>query len=456
MTSVLISAAHKSSGKTVLSIGLSAALHRRGMRVQTFKKGPDYIDPMWLSKASAHNCYNLDFWTQTEEEIVSLFNMQARQASIAIIEGNKGLYDGLNEDGRDSNAALAKLLKTPVILTLDTRGTIRGVAPLVLGYQQFDPDVEIAGIILNMVGGDRHAGKLTNVIERYTDIPVLGTVHRNKKLELMERYLGLKPSNEDQLADQHVMEISKVVEEQVDLDHVLTVANTRLPVTSSEDEPREDLQNYGLSIAYARDEAFGFYYADDLDTFARLGVELLPFDTLNDNRLPEADALFIGGGFPEKNMHALSANSSMMQAIRDVINQGTPTYAECGGLMYLCNSIRFDDEKCAMVGIIDADCEMHEKPAGRGYTMLQKNSRHPWSCAPRQATPGHEFHYSRLTNMADGYDYSFDVKRGFGVDGHNDGICYKNLLACYTHQRNTKRNPWIPDFLNFIKSCAQG
>ena len=252
MTSVLISAAHKSSGKTVLSIGLSAALHRRGMRVQTFKKGPDYIDPMWLSKASAHNCYNLDFWTQTEEEIVSLFNMQARQANIAIIEGNKGLYDGLNEDGRDSNAALAKLLKAPVILTLDTRGTIRGVAPLVLGYQQFDPGVEIAGIILNMVGGDRHAAKLTNVIERYTDIPVLGTVHRNKKLELMERYLGLKPSNEDQLADQHVMEISKVVEEQVDLDHLLAVANTGLPVTSSEDEPREDSQNYGLRIAYAR------------------------------------------------------------------------------------------------------------------------------------------------------------------------------------------------------------
>ena len=453
MTAVLISAARKSSGKTILSIGISAALRSRGMQVQTFKKGPDYIDPMWLSKASKRNCYNLDFWTQTEGEIISMFEKQTRDSTIALIEGNKGLHDGLNEDGHDSNAALAKLLKTPVILTLDTRGTIRGVAPLVLGYQQFDPDVKVAGIILNLVGGDRHAVKLTNMIERYTDIPVLGTVYRNKKLALVERYLGLQPSNEDQLADQHIAEISKIVEDQVDLDHVVTIANTVLPLTSTADGSSEEIQNYGLRIAYARDEAFGFYYADDLDTFSRLGVKMLPFNTLHDSRLPEADALFIGGGFPEKNMRELSGNASMMQAVRDAINKGIPAYAECGGLMYLCNSIHFDSEKCAMVGIINADCEMHEKPAGRGYTMLQKNSRHPWSGSPRQAIPGHEFHYSTLTNMTGCYDYSFEVRRGFGMNGKNDGIRYKNLLACYAHQRNTKRNQWIPDFLNFIKTC---
>ena len=177
-----------------------------------------------------------------KERLSPCLKNRTRDSTIALIEGNKGLHDGLNEDGHDSNAALAKLLKTPVILTLDTRGTIRGVAPLVLGYQQFDPDVKVAGIILNLVGGDRHAVKLTNMIERYTDIPVLGTVHRNKKLALVERYLGLQPSNEDQLADQHIAEISKIVEDQVDLDHVVTIANTVLPLTSTADGSSEEIQ----------------------------------------------------------------------------------------------------------------------------------------------------------------------------------------------------------------------
>ena len=452
MASVLISAAHKSSGKTILSIGISAALSHRGMRVQTFKKGPDYIDTMWLSRASKRSCYNLDFWTQTKGEIVSLFEKRTRDAAMCIIEGNKGLYDGLSEDGRDNSAAMAKLLKVPVILTLDTRGTIRGVAPLILGYQQFDPAVKIAGVILNLVGGDRHAAKLTAAIERYTDVPVLGIVHRHRKLELVERYLGLMPSNEDPLADEHMADISRAVEDQVNLDHVAAIADSALVPESAADKPPGHIEDYGLRIAFARDEAFGFYYADDLDTFSRLGVQLLPFDTLRDSRLPEADALFIGGGFPEKNMHRLSANAHMLRAVREAIENGMPAYAECGGLMYLCNSIRVDSEKCAMAGVIDADCEMHEKPAGRGYTTLQKNPRHLWSGPSRQSLPGHEFHYSTLTNLAEGYDYSFEVQRGFGIDGKNDGIRYKNLLACYTHQRSTERNPWIPDFLNFIKS----
>ena len=453
MAYVLISAAHKSSGKTVLSTGICAALHNQGMRVQTFKKGPDYIDPMWLASSSWRNCYNLDFWTQTDEEIISMFEKQTRDADIGLIEGNKGLHDGLAEDGHDSNAALAKLLKTPVILILDTRGTIRGVAPLVLGYQQFDPVVNIAGVILNFVGGERHAAKLINVMERFTDIPVLGTVYRNKKLELAERYLGLMPSNEDRLASQRIVNISKIIADQVDLDHIATIAGSAPPPPPSLDKPAADVQNYGLRIAYAKDEAFGFYYADDLDTFSQLGVQLLPFDTLHDSGLPEVNALFIGGGFPEKSMHKLAANTPMKQAVRDVIEKGMPVYAECGGLMYLCNAIRFESERCAMVGIIDAECEMHEKPAGRGYTMLQKNTRHLWSSTPQQPIPGHEFHYSTLTNIADRYNYSFEVRRGFGVNGRNDGIRYKNLLACYTHQRNTERNQWIPDFLDFIKTC---
>ncbi len=452
MAHVLISAAHKSSGKTVLSAGICAALHDKGLTVQTFKKGPDYIDPMWLSRASHRNCYNLDFWTQTDREIISMFAKQVDGADIGVVEANKGLHDGLSEDGRDSNAALARLLKAPVVLILDTRGTIRGVAPLVLGYQQFDPEIKIAGVILNFVGGDRHAAKLTRVMENYTDVPVVGTVYRNDELELVERYLGLKPSNEDLRAGSHIEKISKVVAEQVNLDRIEQIANSAPPVPNVE-APALAMSNCRLRIAYARDEAFGFYYADDLDTFSQLGVEMVPFDVLHDTSLPEADALFLGGGFPEMNMHKLAANVSMKRAVREAVERGMPAYAECGGLMYLCNSIKFKAVQCEMAGVIDADCEMHEKPIGRGYTVLQKRLQHLWSSNIRHPVPGHEFHYSTLRDLAD-YEYSYEVQRGFGVDGQFDGLRYKNLLACYSHQRNTQRNQWIPDFIEFIKSCS--
>ena len=451
MAHLLITAANKSSGKTVLTLGICALLRKKGLNVQAFKKGPDYIDPMWLAKATQRNCYNLDFWTQSQQEITSTFTQHSRDADISIIEGNKGLHDGLATDGSNSNAALAKLLDMPVILVLDTRGTIRGVAPLLLGYQQFDPKVNIAGVILNFVGGSRHATKLTNVLEHYTDVPILGTVQRNSDLELVERYLGLMPSNEDMLAQEKVARITSNIESQIDIDNILKVSQTASTVSFAKSEDKKT-QNANLKIAYAKDEAFGFYYADDLDEFARRGVQLIPFDTLNDTNLPDTDALFIGGGFPEKRMQQLADNTQLKQKIFNAIDQGLPTYAECGGLMYLSSSIKFKSEKCNMVGIIDADCEMFEKPIGRGYTLLEKNSNHLWSDNTTNSIPGHEFHYSKLTQISNEYKYAYTVKRGFGIDGNHDGIIYKNLVACYAHQRNTSQNQWIPNFIKFIKT----
>ena len=453
MSHLLISAAHKSSGKTVLSVGICSLLKNKGLSVQAFKKGPDYIDPMWLSKATQQNCYNLDFWTQTQEEIKSDFASCSVNADISIVEGNKGLHDGLATDGSNSNAALAKLLRIPVILILDTRGTIRGVAPLLLGYQQFDPDVNFAGVILNFVGGNRHEAKLTNVIEQYTDIPILGSVQKNSNLELVERYLGLMPSNEDLTADNKITSIASCIKEQIDLDQILNI--TKITPTI---EPNKSAQHYQihntLKIAYAKDEAFGFYYADDLEEFARQGAHLIPFDTLNDSSLPAANALFIGGGFPEKRMHQLAENKLLKKNIFDAINEGMPSYAECGGLMYLCSSITYESETSEMVGIIDADCELHEKPIGRGYTLLEKSDCHIWKNTSLDPIPGHEFHYSKLSRLANNYQFAYKVKRGFGIDGKHDGIIYKNLIACYAHQRNTSRNKWISNFIEFIKNCS--
>ena len=452
MAHLLLSAANKSSGKTILSIGICAALRAQGHIVQSFKKGPDYIDPMWLTKATQRSCYNLDFWTQSIEEIKALLSAHSSDADISIIEGNKGLHDGLAADGSNSNAALAKLIGAPVILVLDTRGTIRGVAPLLLGYQQFDPAVNIAGVILNFVGGERHAAKLRAVIERYTDIPILGTVQRSAELELVERYLGLMPSNEDNTADKKVARIAEIVSEQVDLEKIIEVANTSEIISAVTQAASGKC--YDLKIAYAKDEAFGFYYADDLDTFDQLGAQLIPFDTLRDSVLPKADGLFIGGGFPEKRLQELSVNSSMKQTIHYAIENGMPSYAECGGLMYLSKSIKHEDQQSEMVGIINADCEMHEKPIGRGYTLLKNKNIHPWNTNHDNEIPGHEFHYSKLVNIPIETDYAYQVNRGFGVNGKHDGIVYKNLLACYAHQRNTQQNQWILSFLEFVKSKA--
>ncbi len=450
MAHLLFSAANKSSGKTVLSVGIAAALRTKGLTVQAFKKGPDYIDPMWLAKATQRSCYNLDFWTQSENEILATLNQHCQDTDICIIEGNKGLHDGLAADGSNSNAALAKLTGSPVILILDTRGTIRGVAPLVLGYQQFDPQVNIAGIILNFVGGGRHAAKLRTVIERYTDIPIVGVVQRNQQLELVERYLGLMPSNEDQYAEDKVNSIANIITEQVDLEALDKLARAAKPFTETTfDNPK---QNFNLKIAYAKDEAFGFYYADDLDYFSQLGAQLIPFDTLYDSKLPDADALFIGGGFPEKRLEKLSANTNMKHAIYNAIDNGMPSYAECGGLMYLCNSIKNTEQQAKMVGIIDADCEMQEKPIGRGYTLLEKTSQHLWGNSNKVEIPGHEFHYSKLVQTPQQTRYAYQVNRGYGIDGINDGIVFKNLLACYAHQRNTQQNQWIPNFLEFVKN----
>ena len=460
MSSIYISAAHKSSGKTTLSLGLCTALHNRGLKVQSFKKGPDYIDPLWLAKASHGRCYNLDFNTMTDEEILTKVSHHSEGADISIIEGNKGLYDGVKVDGTDSNAAIVKLLATPVVLVIDTRGVTRGVAPLLLGYQQFDPTIKIAGVIFNMVGGARHERKLRGVVEAYTDVPVLGAVHKHNDLVLVERHLGLMPINESELATEKITNIASLIAQQVDLDSVLSIAKTAPSVMVPENkeiivkDAVELIQSDKLRIGICKDSAFGFYYQDDLEALQAQGAELITINTLNDAHLPkDLDGLFIGGGFPETHMEKLSANTSLRQEIYDLIEAGLPTYAECGGLMYLSESLSWKNKTLDMVGIIPADTIMHEKPQGRGYVKLEETAHMLWGTHPQgELIAAHEFHYSKLDNLNKKGKFAFRVLRGTGITGSEDGWVYKNLLASYTHMRDTKRYHWAKHFVDFIKS----
>ena len=447
---VLISAAHKSSGKTTLTLGLAAALVARGHVVQPFKKGPDYIDPLWHSMAAGRSCYNLDFHMMARAEIDACFTAASAGARISLIEGNKGLYDGLDLDGSNSNAALAKQLAAPVVLVIDARGMTRGVAPLILGYQAFDPDVRIAGVILNQLGGSRHESKLRAVIEYYTSVPVIGAVQYDESLRIAERHLGLVPANEAGAARARIAAVGEKVAAQVDLARLLALADAAPDWRSKAPAPPAGNRGERVRIAIAQDAAFGFYYGEDLDALVAANAELVPFDTLNDPALPEADGLVIGGGFPEMFMRELSANAPLRAAIKAAIEAGLPTYAECGGLMYLSKSLSWNGQTRDMVGVVPGDTVMHARPVGRGYARLAPSGDDPW--AERDVIPAHEFHYSSLDGLPADSRYAYRVERGHGIDGRNDGYLAHNLLAAYVHRRGAGAQGWITPFLNQVRT----
>ncbi|MBU1262134.1 hydrogenobyrinic acid a,c-diamide synthase (glutamine-hydrolyzing) [bacterium] len=437
---ILISAPNRSSGKTTLSIGLSRALSNKGFSVQTFKKGPDFIDPMWLSTASSKDCHNLDLFMMEKKAIISSFYAETREADIALIEGNMGLYDGFDLEGEGSTSNLARILKSPIILIIDATRMTRGIAPLLLGYLRFESDVNIAGVILNKVSGARHERKLREAIGHYCGIEVLGALPNLPEIEIQQRHLGLVPVAEEERTLELISKISEKVADSVDVARILEIANSALPLSILERAERVT-QEEKIKIGVARDTAFCFYYPQNLTSLKRAGAELIFFDTLKDC-LPDVDGLYIGGGFPEVFMDGLEENVSLRKQIKKAVCSGMPVYAECGGLIYLSRSIQWKGQKREMIGAIPADIEIREKPRGHGYVVLkEKNGRF---------IKGHEFHYSEVVNLGN-VDFAYQVLRGQGIDGIHDGIVHKNILASYTHIHSLSTPDWAEGLVSFIK-----
>jgi len=455
MSVLYLSAAHKSSGKTTVTLGLGRALRRRGLSVQPFKKGPDYIDPIWHSRAAGRACYNLDFHMMTASEIETLFARHARHADLSLIEGNMGLFDGVDVEGSNSNAALARLLGAPVVLVIDCAGMTRGVAPLLLGYQAFDPEIRIVGVILNKIAGQRHEEKLRAVIARYTQLPVLGAIHRDPRLVIAERHLGLIPGNEADAADASIDAIADLIVERVDLDALLALAGpTQATATAKDTANPMPPDGSGLRIGYALDRAFGFYYQEDLDLLHDSGARLIPIDTLHMQHMPQLDGLILGGGFPEMFIEALSSNRTLRQDIGTAIEAGLPVHAECGGLMYLARSIQWGERRGEMIGLVPGDAVMGERPVGRGYASLRPTHAGGDLVAPAASDApihAHEFHYSHLEHLQAGLTYAYQVERGRGIDGTHDGFRYKNLVAAYCHRRGAGPQGWIAPFLQRVR-----
>ncbi|MDK9694804.1 MAG: cobyrinate a,c-diamide synthase [Siculibacillus sp.] len=461
---LLISAAHKSSGKTTFTTGLAAALTARGLVVQTYKKGPDYIDPLWHMRATRRPCYNLDFNTQDPSEIEATIAAHGEGVDFELIEGNKGLHDGVDLEGRDSTAALAKLVGAPVVLVLDAFGMTRGIAPLVMGYQVFDREVDIRGIVLNRVATARQETKLRQALERYTDLRVLGCIGRSADLAVAERHLGLTTPQETDNVEMIVSHLAETVAADVDIDAVIEIARrpahghrpnvtanvvTR-PAAAAEAEP--------VTIGVVRDAAFCFYYQDDLEALERAGARLTYFSALDTPRLPRIDGLFIGGGFPESHIGRLAANASLRRDIARAAGEGLPIYAECGGLMYLARSIAWKGEVGEMVGVVPGDAVVQDRPQGRGLVVMEETAAMPWPAPADTGSPlrvkAHEFHYARLENLEPGCRFAYRVVRGDGITGTDDGIVVANTMASFTHLRDTSRARWAERFVAFVRARA--
>jgi cobyrinic acid a,c-diamide synthase len=445
-----ISAPHRSSGKSTVSIGLCAALRRRGRIVQPFKKGPDFIDPMWLSAAAGRRCRNLDFFMMGGKGIVETFLAGAGGADLSIVECNHGLHDGLDPEGSDSSAALALLLGAPVLLVVNARGMNRGVAPLVQGQVGFEPDLHVGGVVLNNVSGSRHEKKIRDALGRYCDLPVLGVIPHRPELEIAERHLGLTPLEEDPALADRLERLASSIEECVDVEAVERLAVSSPPLAAATAVRQERKSPPAIRLGLAFDRAFNFYYPENLEALEAAGAELVTFSPLEDPALPNLDGIYIGGGFPEFFMEELEGNVGMRESLLSAVGGGLPLWAECGGLMYLARSLRWRGKSSSMVGALPCDIEVGERPAGHGYVLLEERGTAPWQQSGRQLR-GHEFHHSRISDLEDGIDFAYRTIRGSGSSKGRDGIVRRNCIATYTHLHHRGAPFWAKDFVAFIK-----
>ncbi len=454
MQALMISAPHKSSGKTMIALGLARLLRRQGLKVQMFKKGPDYIDPIWHTHASGRPCYNLDFNTQTPAAMRALFRQKSRDADVVLVEGNHGLFDGQDIEGGDSNAALARLLGLQVMLVVDVTGYTRGLAPLLQGYAAFDPELKFHGVLLNKCAGQRHRQRLQAVCARYSPMPLLGSLLRWSEPPVKERHLGLQPANENGNADQVIDRFADWLATEMDV----TAWQRGLPeIRATAPEPVRQAEGLGggLRIGIVRDRAFGFYYPDDLEWMRDQGAKLVFIDALRDSHLPAVDGLFIGGGFPEMLAEDLAANESLRSEMRRHLSDGLPCYAECGGLMYLSRSIENAAGRWPMVGLLPASIRMQHAPVGRGLMRLRAE-QHPWRLEPGMELRAHEFHHSRWRAEDGGrLRFGWKVLRGHGIEAGRDGVVVGNTVAGYAHLRHTEQFPWVDHFLRFVRESRQ-
>lgn len=453
---ILISALRGGAGKTLLSLGLCRALVRDGLALVPCKKGPDYIDAAWLSRAARKTATNLDPFFLSGERLRALLCYRAEQADIALIEGNRGLFDGRDLHGSCSTAALAAALDCPVLLSLDCTKMTRTAAAIIHGLNTFDPQVRIGGVVLNQIATTRQAALVRSSIEHYTGVPVLGCVPRLPQNPLPERHMGLVSHDDPDQADEILDRLADVIKAHVDTERVLQIARSAPILAACPPFWQEPPAAAGTSprprIAWVKDAALWFYYAENLEALERAGADLIELSLLSSKPWPEIDGLYLGGGFPEEMAEALST-SDKMALLRTLSHQQIPIYAECGGFMVLSKEIIRDGRHYPMAGIFPVSAHFHPKPQGLGYVeakVCSPNPFHPLGTVVR----GHEFHYSRAEFCTEIEPSEkkrpltcLQLSSGTGMGQGKDGLLVRQTFASYTHIYAPAAPHWAEHFV---------
>ncbi len=429
----------------MVSLGLIAALAAAGRQVAPFKKGPDYIDAGWLSLAAGRPCYNLDTFLIDADRIRQTFHVRTLDADVAVIEGNRGIYDCIDTHGETSTAELAKLLGLPILLIIDGTKTTRTMAAVVSGCSLFDPAVRIGGVVLNRIAGARHEGILRRSIEEHCGIPVVGAIPKLRRQCFPERHMGLVPTPEHDWARSSIDVAAQIVRDHLDLEAVAQMAGATMYEAPAETPKAAPAAvSPPPTIGIIQDTAFPFYYPENIEALRGAGARLTFFSPLAEGKIPAIDGLYIGGGFPETHAAALAHNATFRRELKDLAERGLPIYAECGGLMFLGRQLVLPEGTFEMAGILPVVFGFSRRPQGHGYTIIEVTAKNPYF---RTGTTlrGHEFHYSSVLKWEGREDdLAYSMARGTGLINAKDGLCYKNVLATYTHLHAEGTPEWAP------------
>jgi len=436
-------------GKTTISTGIMKVLSKK-YKVQPFKIGPDYIDPTYHTLATGNTSRNLDSFFMDEGQIRTSFNrgMEKTKADMGIIEGVRGLYEGISPIGDVGNSAsIAKAIDSPIILIMNARSLVKSAAAVVLGFKHLDPELNIQGVILNKVKGKRHYLKAKESIEKLTDTKVIGGIPRDESLTVEERHLGLVPALEQEKIATNIDKWAHVVEEYIDLDALIEIMKSSSKSYGEKTELWKIANKNPLKIGVAVDEVFNFYYKENLESLEDNRAKIILFSPLKDEEIPDVDALYIGGGYPEVFKKELSANETMLKSIKQFSKDNNPIYGECGGMVYLSKAI--DGQK--MVNNLPHDSYMTEKVQGLSY-VIAKSLEDNLISKKDEVFRGHEFHYTKIDTRYQQPNFAFDILRGKGIANNKDGIVLKNTLANFIHIHACS----CPNFAyNFTKNVTE-
>lgn len=452
---ILLAGDRSSAGKTTISVGIMALLRERGKVVQPFKVGLDYIDPSYHSMITGKQGGNLDGFLMPDRAVIEDFAHTSEGSDIAVIEGVRGLYEGLESlSDVGSTAQIAKILKAPVILIVDAQSITRSTAAIVKGYREFDRGVNIRGVILNKIGSERHAEKARIAIEKYTGVEVLGAIPRSNAMKLTMRHLGLIPAREGASRvegfDAKLEKIKETIRDNLNLDRILEIAAEAPPIRPFKPELFVKGGRSTARVGIALDEAFNFYYRDNIELLECRGAEIVYFSPVHDRGIPDVDGLVIGGGYPEVFAAELAANGPMKRSIAEASRNGMPIYGECGGLMYLMEWLETEDgRRHEMVGVFNGTASMkHVRTIG--YVTGRFETDNPIGQEGTQFK-GHEFHHSLITELPYNARFAYRLSRGTGIRDGMDGLISGNTLASYTHLHAAS---YVPMAGKFVESCA--